>query len=76
MFSSLFKLLRCVKQVRILSAALSNFYIDDLIKECAEAGVGTMFIEIIMCILGFCDDIGLLSPTIDDLQKLLIICGN
>ena len=35
-----------------------------------------MLIEIIMCILGFCDDIGLLSPSIDDLQKLIIICGN
>jgi hypothetical protein len=58
MFSSLFKLKRCVKQGGILSGgALFNFYIDDFIKECAEAGVGAMFIEIVMCILGFCADI-------------------
>jgi hypothetical protein len=35
-----------------------------------------MFIEIVMYILGFCDDISLLSPIIEDLQKLLNICGN
>jgi hypothetical protein len=76
MFSGLFKLTRCVKQGGILSGALFNFYIDDLIKECAEAGLGAMFLEIVMCILGFCDDISLLSPIIEDLQKLLNICGN
>jgi hypothetical protein len=55
-FSKLFKLERCVKQGGILSGALFNFYIDDLIKECAEPGLGAMFIDIVMCILGFCDD--------------------
>ncbi len=51
-------------------------YNYDLIKECAEAGLGAMFVEIVMCVLGFCDDISLLSPIIQDLQKLLNICGN
>ena len=68
--STLFKLSRCVKQGGIISGALFNFYIDDLIKQCAEAGLGAKFIDIIMSILGFCDDIGLLSDTITDLQKL------
>ena len=65
-----------MKQGGIISGALFNFYIDDLIKQCAEAGLGAKFIDIIMSILGFCDDIGLLSDTITDLQKLLNICGN
>jgi hypothetical protein len=75
-FSKLFKLARCVKQGGILSGALFNFYIYDLIKECAESGLGAMLIDIVMCILGFCDDSWFWSQVIEDLQKLLDICGN
>ena len=49
-------------------------FINDLIVECYESGFGASYFEIIMCIIGFCDDIGLMSSSIEDLQALLNIC--
>ena len=73
-FSSLFYLKRGLKQGGVLSGSLFNTYIDDLLKECCDSNLGARFNEIIMCIIGFCDDIGLLSPSPNDLQGLLFIC--
>ena len=57
-----------------MSGLLFNFFLDDLIQECCSSGFGETFNEIIMCILGFCDDISLLSCKPNDLQELLNIC--
>jgi hypothetical protein len=59
-FSNLIKLSRCVKQGGVLSGSLFNFFINDLIVECYESGYVDSFFDITMCIIGFCDDIGLL----------------
>ena len=74
--SKLIKLARGVKQGGILSGDLFNFFIDDLIHECCNAGVGVFFIDIIIAILCFCDDVCLLSPNEHDMQILLNICDN
>jgi hypothetical protein len=73
-FSKLFKLCRGVKQGGVLSGNLFNFFINDLIELCCNANIGATFIEIIVCILVFCDDICLLSDSIDELQTLLKFC--
>ena len=48
--------------------------IDDLIIECYNSGFGATFIDIILCILGFCDDLCLFSCSEVELKQLLIIC--
>ena len=73
-FSIFIKLSRGVKQGGVLSGSLFNTFINDLIVECYESGFGASFFDIIMCIIGFCDDIGLMSSSIEDLQALLNIC--
>jgi hypothetical protein len=57
MFSKIFILMRGVKQGGVLSGALFNFFINDLIEECYQSGVGAIFIDIIVAILVFCDDL-------------------
>jgi hypothetical protein len=54
--SKLIKLTRGVKQGGVMSGALFNFFIDDLIQECIQSGVGAYFVDIIVAILVFCDD--------------------
>ena len=73
-FSKLFKLLRGVKQGGVLSGNLFNFFINDLIEMCCNANIGARFLAIIVCILVFCDDICLLSESIEDMQLLLKLC--
>ena len=68
------QILRGVKQGGVLSGDLFNCFIDDLIVECCNSGFGAQFIEIVLCIIGFCDDICLLSCSSNDLRKLLSIC--
>jgi hypothetical protein len=74
--SKLIKLTRGVKQGGVMSGALFNFFIDDLIQECIQSGFGAYFVDIIVAILVFCDDICLLSPNEYEMQILLDICNN
>ena len=73
-FSRLFKLFRGVKQGGVLSGSLFNFFINELIEICCNANIGAKFIDIIVCILIFCDDICLLSDSIEEMQVLLKLC--
>ncbi len=57
----MFKLWRGVKQGGVLSGSLFNFFINDLIELCCNANIGASFMDLIVCILVFCDDICLLS---------------
>ena len=54
--SKLIKLSRGVKQGGVMSGALFNFFFDDLIHECCQAGIGASFLNIIIAIICFCDD--------------------
>jgi hypothetical protein len=74
--STIFILSRGVKQGGFLSGTLFNFFINDLIEECYKAGVGAVYIDLIVAILVFCDDICLLSIDESDMQSLLNICDN
>jgi hypothetical protein len=73
-FSLLFKLWRGVKQGGVLSGSLFNFFINDLIEFCCNANIGASFMELVVCILVFCDDICLLSDSIEEMQLLLNLC--
>ena len=64
--SDLFQLMRGVKEGGVLSGDLFNCFIDDLIFECCNSGFGACYINIILCILGFCDDLCLFSFSSDD----------
>ena len=75
-FSNQFVQVRGVKQGGVMSGGLFNFFINNLIEEVCNSGVGATFIDISMAIIGFCDDICLLSPTTSDMQILLNICNN
>ena len=72
--SKLFKLWRGVKQGGVLSGSLFNFFINDLIELCCNPNIGASFMEIVVCILVFCDDICLLSDSIEEMQLLLNLC--
>jgi hypothetical protein len=71
--SRLIKLARRVKQDSVLSGALFNFFLNDLIQECCQLGIGAHFIDIIVAFLVFSDDVFLLSPNENELQNLLNI---
>jgi hypothetical protein len=63
-----------LKQGGVLSGDLYNCSIDDLIIECYNSGFGGTFIDIILCIMGFCDDLCLFSCSEEEMKQLLIIC--
>ena len=66
--SKLLKLWRGVKQGGVLSGSLFNFLINDLIELCCNANIGASFMELVVCIFVFCDDICLLSDSIKEMQ--------
>jgi hypothetical protein len=61
-------LARGIKQGGVMSGALFNYYINDLIEECFQSGVGAKFIEIWVANIVFCEDICLLSHNKEDMQ--------
>ena len=65
-----------VKQGGVLSLALFNFFINDLIEECLNSGLGAMIGDLNVCIVAYYDDIILLSPTKAHMDRLLSICDN
>jgi hypothetical protein len=70
----LFNILSGVKQGGVLSPFLFNMYIEDLIIEIKNLNLGVNFFDVIIPLLGFCDDILLMSMILADLQKFLNIC--
>ena len=63
-----------VKQGGILSPYLFNFFINDLLTNCTELGVGCSIQGINLSTIAYCDDIMLLSPTASHLKCLLKVC--
>jgi hypothetical protein len=53
---------------------INFFFIKELIELCCNANIGASSMEIIVCILVFCDDICLLSGSIEEMQSLLNLC--
>ena len=65
-----------VKQGAVLSALLFCVYVDDLFKVLRKKRTGCWIKNNYIGILGYADDIFLLSPTIDGLQDMVTTCEN
>ena len=74
--SELFPITVGVKQGGILSPALFQAFIDELIFQCTEQNIGAVFNKINICIIVYADDIILLSSVDSHLQLLLDTCDS
>ena len=74
--SDAFSILNGVKQGAVLSAILFCVYVDDLIKELRRKRDGCWINQRYVGIIVYADDIVLLSPSLDGLQKMVNTCSN
>jgi hypothetical protein len=65
-----------VKQGGILSPYLFNFFINGLIEECCKLDVGARIEGRNVSIIGYCDDIMLMSSSSKDMNELLEKCAD
>lgn len=65
-----------VRQGAVLSPILFCLYIDVLINRLVSSGIGCHITDMYYGVLGYADDLVLLSPSRDGLQKMLTICEN
>ena len=63
-----------VKQGAILSAILYCVYTNGLFEELRRSNIGCCVGRNYVGVLGYADDLYLLSPSVDGLQEMLIIC--
>ena len=71
--SSIFSIVNGTRQGSILSPTLFAVYVDDLLVELRNLGVGCKMAGVFMGAMGFCDDL-LLAPTRDAMQIMLDTC--
>lgn len=71
--SDVYKTTEGVKQGGIMSAYLFNVFINDLIEECLKMGIGAKIGAVNVSIIAYCDDIILMSPSSDHINKLLAL---
>ena len=74
--SQLFRLSNGVKQGGVLSPHLFNIYTDDLFKILRRKQTGCWIRNHYVGILGYADDLLLLSPSLDGLQEMFDSCSN
>ena len=67
----IFPIVNGTRQGSVLSPALFAVYVDDLIQELRDLGVGCHVAGLFYGVVGFCDDILLLDPTRDSMEMML-----
>ena len=75
LLSKSFPLKNGVKQGAVLSAILYCVYVDDLFKQLRNNKSGCWINGMFYGIIGYADDLILLSPTLDGLQSMITTCG-
>ena len=65
-----------VRQGGVLSPLLFSIYVDDLLEKLRNNGVGCHIGHNFVGVLGYADDLILLSPTVTGLVKMIKICEN
>jgi len=73
-FSNFIKLKCGVRQGGVLSPKFFALYIDDVIKVIQRSNIGCMIGIIKVNIFLFADDIIMLAPSVDALQKMIVLC--
>ncbi len=73
-FSEYFTICNGVKQGGVISPVLFCIYIDGLLIELENSGVGCYMGSVFAGTFGYADDLKLLTPTIRAMSKMVIIC--
>ena len=73
-YSDMFKLNCGVRQDSVLSPYLFSVYVDDIIEQIVKESIGCVFRSTVLSIILYADDILLLAPSIDSLQRLVNMC--
>ena len=73
-FSEFFNIKNGVKQGAILSAVLYCVYTNGLFVALRNLKIGCYMNNDYVGVLGYADDLFLLSPSIDGLQEMLLVC--
>ena len=68
------KITRGVKQGVVLSPTLFNFFIDNLLSDIHNSNKGCHVFETNTTILGYCDDLILLTPSLNHMKELINKC--
>ena len=63
------------KQGGIISPNLFSLYIDDVVKMLRKKGVGCHFVNTFVACILFADDMALLAPSREALQKMMDLCS-
>ncbi len=74
LMSTCYKTSEGCKQGGVLSSFLFNFFINGMLEECLDSNLGAKIGRTNLSIIAYCDDVILLSPTMNHLNKLLDIC--
>ena len=72
--SSTFNISNGVRQGAVLSPTLFNLYIDSLFERLRESGCGCWIDDLFYGAWGYADDIALLAPSREALQRMVNIC--
>ena len=70
---SFFKLECGIRQGGVLSPYLFAVYVDDIVLKLQQSNLGCYFKGTFVGIFLYADDIVLLAPSVESLQKLLLI---
>jgi hypothetical protein len=73
-YSVMFKLNSGVRQGGVLSPFLFSVYVDDIVESVVKEAIGCSFKCVFVSIIFYADDILLLAPSVDSLQRLVRIC--
>ena len=74
--SDWFKIANGVKQGGVLSPTLFGIYVDGMLQEISKKRLGCNIGDVNAGIIGYADDVILLAPTVESLNKMVSICVN